>query len=99
MKSGFCYSGDCVDMTDFIFMFLGLDMVCTLWDIVVHYIRLYCLERLCIPDMVTGINMGFFLICNYTCSVNGPTGATPRLSSVYAPGGAPQLWGSATSHH
>ena len=44
MKSGFCYSGDCVDMTDFIFMFLGLDMVCTLWDIVVHYIRLFCLE-------------------------------------------------------
>ena len=31
MKSGFCTSGDCVDCTDFIFMFLGLDWVCTLW--------------------------------------------------------------------
>ena len=44
MKSGFCYSGDSVDMTDFIFMFLGLDWVCTLRDIIVHYIR-FALSR------------------------------------------------------
>ena len=31
MKSGFCTSGDWVDCTDFIFMFLDLDWVCTLW--------------------------------------------------------------------
>ena len=39
MKSGVCTSGVWVDVTDFIFMFLGLDWVCTLWDISVHYIR------------------------------------------------------------
>ena len=44
MKSGFCTSGDWVDCTDFIFMFLGLDWVCTLRVDYVHYIRLFCLE-------------------------------------------------------
>ena len=33
MKSGVCTSGDSVEVTDFIFMFLELDWVCTLRDI------------------------------------------------------------------
>ena len=39
MKSGVCTSGDSVEVTDFIFMFLGLDWVCTLWVVSVHYIH------------------------------------------------------------
>ena len=39
MKSGYCTSGDWVECTGFIFMFLALNWVCTLLVIYVHYIR------------------------------------------------------------
>ena len=98
MKSGFCTSGVWVDCTDFIFMFLDLDWVCTLWvdNCTLHSFKL---SRVTVyPWYGNRDTYWMFLICNYTSWVNWAHQGCPA-SSEYAPSGAPQPWRSVTLYH